>query len=165
MLAWFSAHHQGKFVTLANHLGCGRGALSSSLSHLIELGLLRRNTGLGHPLRPEYLMTDNAADLASACASLHQQVQAWNCQGLAYRKWSLPLVVAVDRCQRFNDLKQSLMPITPRALALGLAQLEKCAWVARQVTHHYPPITQYSLRSRGRQLCQALGPISPFAVS
>jgi len=42
-----------KFVTLVNHLDVSRGSLSTSLANLIELGIVRKNTGHGHPMRPE----------------------------------------------------------------------------------------------------------------
>ncbi|MFK7958262.1 MAG: winged helix-turn-helix transcriptional regulator [Lysobacterales bacterium] len=156
-LAEFAHGGNAKFITLAHRLGCGRGALSASLKHLIDLELVMRNSGMGHPLRPEYLLTDQGHAIAQPCARLHDQVTAWNGQGLAYRKWSLPLIMAVGPTQqRFNDLKKSLDPISPRALALSLQHLEHGAFVARAVTAHYPPIAHYSLLQKGEQLLYRL---------
>ncbi len=157
ILAAFANHGNAKFVTLAHRLGCGRGALSASLNHLIGLGLITRNAGLGHPLRPEYLLSARGQRIAAPLTQLHHQIERWGGQGLAYRKWSLPLVVAIGPTrQRFNDLKTALNPISPRALAMGLQQLEHDAWISRVVTPHYPPVTQYSLQAKGEQLFNTL---------
>ena len=53
-----------KFVTLANRLELGHSTLKRCLNALIDLGLVRRNPGYGHPLRPEYLLT------ARTCSSV-----------------------------------------------------------------------------------------------
>ena len=39
-------------------LGLSRSMLTASLTQLIEAGWLQRNPGHGHPLRPEYVLTD-----------------------------------------------------------------------------------------------------------
>jgi len=80
-----------KFITLAHALGVSRASLSATLNHLIALGLVRRNPGHGHPMRPEYLLTDAGAALARHCAALDRPVARNGGPDLAYRKWTLPL--------------------------------------------------------------------------
>ena len=117
------------------------------------MGLVRRNTGYGHPLRPEYLLEPRAATLASICGAVHGKVEAWQAQDLAYRKWSLPLVLATGLAERrFADFRQQLAPITARALAIGLKDLEQHRWLSRSVGDQYPPETRYALGQPGRIL-------------
>ena len=47
----------GRQATLLAKTGAGRTAFAQSLHHLIELNLVQRNPGHGHPLRPEYILT------------------------------------------------------------------------------------------------------------
>ena len=47
-----------------------------SLAHLIDIGLVIRNPGYGHPLRPEYLLTDNGRGVAESSERLHRTDQA-----------------------------------------------------------------------------------------
>ncbi len=57
-----------RFVELELKLGVGRDSLRRAMEALICLGYAQRNEGYGHPLRPEYVITDagrSAADLAS----------------------------------------------------------------------------------------------------
>jgi DNA-binding HxlR family transcriptional regulator len=45
-----------RFVTLVNRLGASKDAVSATLAQLIDDGVVQRNPGYGHPLRPEYLV-------------------------------------------------------------------------------------------------------------
>ncbi|MEM1088736.1 MAG: winged helix-turn-helix transcriptional regulator [Pseudomonadota bacterium] len=153
LLAQFHKRPAVKFVTLANALGCSRSALSVSLQSLRDLGLVQRNEGHGHPMRPEYLLAPSAMDLAKTCAEIHQTLQAWEHRELGYRKWTLPLVLATGpEERRFADLRQLLSPITARALALSLKDLEREQWLSRTVQNDYPPEPRYALGRPGRTL-------------
>src|ERR671932_1580387 len=59
-----------RFVVLSKSLGVGRESLRRTLDALIELGLVRRNPGYGHPLRPEYLLTRRGEAVAGRLARL-----------------------------------------------------------------------------------------------
>ena len=48
----------GRQAPLLSATGASRTAFSQSLDHLIEIGLLERNPGYGHPLRPEFRLTE-----------------------------------------------------------------------------------------------------------
>jgi DNA-binding HxlR family transcriptional regulator len=56
-----------KYVTLVNSLDVSRASLSTSLNDLIDQGLVRRNTGHGHPMRPEYLLTEDGLVIGEHC--------------------------------------------------------------------------------------------------
>ncbi|TDJ29614.1 MAG: transcriptional regulator, partial [Gammaproteobacteria bacterium] len=82
---------------------------------------------------------------------------------LAFRKWTLPLVVAIgERRLRFNQLRSSLHDATPRAIAIGLKSLLRHGWADRSLIDEFPPTAGYQLRRKGQQilvcvngLCQA----------
>ncbi|WP_405239255.1 winged helix-turn-helix transcriptional regulator [Lentisalinibacter orientalis] len=147
--------HRGsgaKFVTLAHRLDVGRGSLSATLNHLIELGLICRNPGHGHPMRPEYLLTDRGRQAARHCAALARVVGDKDAD-VAYRKWSLPLIAVIgDGRVRFRDLRRSLTGATPRAITLGLKGLIERQWIERSVLDGYPPAAGYYLRAPGKRV-------------
>jgi len=142
-----------KFVTLLNRLGVGRTTLSASLKHLILLGLVEKNAGHGHPMRPEYLLTNKGLVIGKDCLSLARAVQRSNETDLAFRKWTLPLVAAIgEHSQRFNELRSTLREATPRAIAIGLKSLLQQQWVDRTLFDEYPPTAGYELMPRGIQI-------------
>ncbi|WP_405241400.1 winged helix-turn-helix transcriptional regulator [Lentisalinibacter salinarum] len=152
--------HRGsgaKFVTLAHRLDVGRGSLSATLTHLIELGLVCRNPGHGHPMRPEYLLTDRGRRAAYHCAGLARVVGEGGNADVAYRKWSLPLIAVIgDGRVRFRDLRRSLTSATPRAITLGLKGLLEHHWIERSVLDGYPPAAGYCLRAPGKRVYASL---------
>src|ERR671932_2722006 len=81
-----------RFVVLSKSLGVGRESLRRTLDALIELGLVRRNPGYGHPLRPEYLLTRRGERVAERCATLLALLDGD--AEVALKKWSLPVLVA-----------------------------------------------------------------------
>lgn len=146
-----------KFVTLSNRLGVGRSTLKRCLDSLIDLGLVRRNPGYGHPLRPEYLLTARGKDCGDACLALWRRLKKRSEEQAGFNKWSLPLVAALgSRQRRFGELRQALPGISPRALTLSLKELEELGWVRREVTDDYPPRTEYHLQRAGVGLWRVL---------
>lgn len=142
-----------KFITMARRLGLSRGSLTASLRYLVSVGLVRRNSGYGHPLRPEYLLAGQGIEMAAACAALDTYVNEAAVRDIAYRKWSLPVILAIaeKRC-RFSELRESLPGVTARALVLALKALESAGWVERQVDDGYPPATSYALGTAGQHV-------------
>ena len=163
VLAELHRHSGAKFITLVQRLEVSRGSLNVSLVHLIDLGFVRRNTGHGHPMRPEYLLTKRGAAIGDECLSLVRILQRRGEVDLAFRKWTLPLVVAIgERRLRFNQLRSSLHNATPRAIAMGLKSLLQHGWADRSLIDEFPPTAGYELRRKGQQilvcangLCQA----------
>jgi DNA-binding HxlR family transcriptional regulator len=140
-----------RFVPLATALGLSRDALRQTLDSLIDLGLVTPNPGYGHPTRPEYVLTESGARVAPTCARLVEYVRENHLDELAFRKWSLPTVVALTRPERFGDLRR-VVGATPRALTLTLKDLVDVGAVERRVHDEYPPGTSYRLTASGRAL-------------
>lgn len=146
-----------KFVTLIHSLGVSRGSLSASLADLIEQGLVKRNPGHGHPMRPEYLLTVDGAHIGEQCSSLTQLVRRGNDFDFAFRKWTLPIVAAIGRdvC-RFNQVSGALGDATPRAITLGLKSLLGRRWAARSLIDAYPPAAGYQLMPMGQRVLKQI---------
>jgi DNA-binding HxlR family transcriptional regulator len=148
----------GRFVTLAHGLGLSRESLRRTLRALLERGLVARNPGYGHPLRPEYVLTAEGARLAPACGELLDALRSAGLEEVGLKKWSMPVLRALDQgAERFSELRAMLPGITPRALALALKDLEAADLVERRVTTDYPPATVYGPTTRARKLAPFLG--------
>ena len=142
-----------KFVTLVSRLDASRGSLSAALEHLIELGFVRKNTGHGHPMRPEYLLTAKGLAIGDDCLKLVQILKQKSEFDLAFKKWTLPLVVAIgDRTMRFNELRSSLNDATPRAITIGLKLLIHQGWASRKLIDDFPPTAGYKLQKKGQRI-------------
>lgn len=153
VLAELERSRGAKFVTLLKRLKLGRASLTVTLRDLVTKGLVRRNAGYGHPLRPEYLLTKKGSELAGRCQELVCMFRDQGVEKIAYAKWSLPLLLAVDRGPaRFNALRGMLGGITPRAQTLALKSLEQVGWIQRQINHGYPPIVTYEVSEEGRRI-------------
>ncbi len=135
-----------KFVTLVQALDAGRSAVREALDALIDLELVMRNPGYGHPLRPEYVLTERGHAIGAACLELADAVRAVGGDDEAYRKWALPVVsrLAAD-VDRFGELRDGLEGVTPRALSLALKRLVAAGLVERAVDDGYPPVSRYRL--------------------
>jgi DNA-binding HxlR family transcriptional regulator len=144
-----------RFVTLGNTLGVGRESLKRTLDSLLDLGLVARNPGYGHPLRPEYVLTPRGRPVAARCAKLLDALNGTT--DVALRKWSLPVLAALRGPSRFSELRASLPTITGRALALALKDLQGAGLVDRRVKDAYPPTAVYVPTARARRLQKILG--------
>jgi DNA-binding HxlR family transcriptional regulator len=157
VLAELSALGGAKFVTLTSRLGVSRDSLRATIDALIELGLVQRNPGHGHPMRPEYLLTAAGARLAPACARIVEALRALDAEEVALRKWSLPVargLVAGE--ERFNALKARLPGVTPRALSIALRSLQEAGLVERRIEDGRTPTPVYRLTPRARSLAPLL---------
>ncbi len=142
-----------KFVSLANALDVGRASLSASLNDLIDLGLVARNTGHGHPMRPEYLLTERGRELGGACSELIQGFRTAADVDLGLRKWTLPIVATIgDDVCRFSEVKNALSIATPRAITLALKAMSERNWLRRTLIDDYPPTAGYALKPKGRRI-------------
>jgi DNA-binding HxlR family transcriptional regulator len=137
-----------RFAALVGILGVGRESLRRTLDSLLELGLVARNPGYGHPLRPEYVLTRRGEDAARCCTKLLAAVD----EDVLLRKWSLPVLAALTQPARFSELRTALPGVTPRALALALKDLQAAELVERRVEDAYPPRAVYSATTPGRRL-------------
>jgi DNA-binding HxlR family transcriptional regulator len=129
-----------RFATLTGRLGVTGESLRRTLAYLQEQGLVERNEGYGHPLRPEYLPTRRGRVLAPRAHALLTALAGHEDVGL--KKWSLPVLAELTQPRRFSELRATL-PITARGLALALRDLEDAGLVSRSVTEDRPPQTRY----------------------
>jgi len=151
VLAELERQKGSRFAALAGSLGLGRESLRRTLDGLIALGLVERNPGYGHPLRPEYVLTAAGAPVARRCARLLGAVG--DERELALRKWSLPVLVALQRAGRFSELRDELPGISPRALALALRDLQAGGLVERVVDERgHPPTVVYAATPAAKPL-------------
>ena len=141
-----------RFAALAGVLGVGSDSLRRALDSLLALGLVARNPGYGHPLRPEYVLTEDGKRVAQRCAKL----LATSADDVVLRKWSLPVLAALDQPARFSELRTGVPGVTPRALALALKDLQAAGLVARRIEDAYPPRTVYTSTPHGRRLQRIL---------
>ena len=151
-LALLGERGGARFVELQRRLGVGRESLRRALGRLGELGYVSPNTGYGHPLRPEYLLTREGRPAARLAA----RVLASGDQDTLLRKWSVPVLAELTEERRFSELYASLPGVTPRALALALQELESARLVAREVRATRPPSTAYRATAEGRRIQRAL---------
>ena len=150
-LALLADRGGARFVELQRRLGVGRESLIRALDALVSQGLVQRDTGYGHPLRPEYLLTPNGRRAASVAAG----VLAAGDNDVLLRKWSVPILAELGEHRRFSELRNALGGITPRALALALQELERARLVRREVLPTRPPSTVYRVTARGRRVHDA----------
>jgi DNA-binding HxlR family transcriptional regulator len=138
-------------VPLANQLGLSRDALRQTLDALIASGLVMRNPGYGHPSRPEYVLTESGRRVAPICARLLQSSRRYDVEDVVLKKWSLPILAALDRESRYGELRRAV-GATPRALTLALKELVGLGLVERRVHAGFPPSTTYRLTRKSRAL-------------
>jgi len=165
ILAELHRQRGSRFATLARMLGTNRESLRRTLAALIEGGLVGRNPGYGHPLRPEYVLTTRGARIAARSRPLVDLLRARGLEEVGLKKWSMPVVFALgDGPRRFSELREALEGISPRALALALKDLEAAGLVDRRVTGDYPPATVYRLTRTSRPLATLLAQLTAPAM-
>jgi DNA-binding HxlR family transcriptional regulator len=154
VLAELRRQRGSRFVTLSRMLGVGRDSLRRTLAALIDQGLVRRNPGYGHPLRPEYVLTKSGQAVARRCELLLTAVNG-NAE-IVLKKWSVPILAALARPCRFSELRARLPGVSTRALALALKDLERAGLVERRVDQSArPPAVVYGATRAAKALQQA----------
>jgi DNA-binding HxlR family transcriptional regulator len=151
-LALLDERGGARFVELQRRLEVGGDSLRRALDTLVSLGLASRNTGYGHALRPEYVVTSRGR----AVAKVARRVLTEGPTDTLLRKWSVPVLAELGEERRFSELRAALPGVTPRALALCLQELEEARLVRRDIVRTRPPTTSYRPSARGRRIQQAL---------
>ncbi|MEI4506649.1 winged helix-turn-helix transcriptional regulator [Sphingopyxis sp. CCNWLW253] len=156
LLADLAAHRGARFVELIHRLGLSRDSLTRTLEAAATIGWVARNPGHGHPLRPEYILTEAGAAAAARAATIAEAQQKIDLPPGAATRWGFPLVVGIGAGHdRFNALSRLLAPATPRALSQGLTALGKHGLVTREVLDMRPPASRYDLTQSGALLAAA----------
>jgi DNA-binding HxlR family transcriptional regulator len=144
-----------RFAVLGARLGVARETLKRAIETAIELELVARNPGYGHPLRPEYLLTARGAAIGTARTQVIEAAGGRWAEPLG-RKWFLPTLVAVGReAERFSDVAAALDGATPRALARSLEDLVEAGCVRRDLVDGRTPRPRYRVTRAGRPLADA----------
>ena len=142
-----------KYITLVNSLDVSRASLTTSLNDLIDQGIVRRNPGHGHPMRPEYVLTEYGTEIGEHCLELARVIRQRKETDLAFRKWTLPLVAAIgNEVRRFHEVRAVLLGATPRAITIGLKSMLERRWAARTLIDDYPPAAGYELMPKGQRI-------------
>lgn len=158
ILAALERQEGAKFVSLCHELEAHQTAVRDAIDHLLEIGWVRRNTGYGHPLRPEYLLTARGERIAPACRRIDAILTSMNIRDIGLRRWSVPVLGTVAHLNpaRFGSIGQSLGTITARALSAALRDLSATALIERHVLDGFPPRTEYRAASRANRLVLAI---------
>lgn len=148
----------GRQATLLAATGASRTAFAQSMDHLIKNGLLERNPGYGHPLRPEFRLTQLGKEAAAIASKVHH-ISSEDDQSLLRKSWTLPVLASLQTPSHFNEIKRNLHTITDRALSQSLKTMEAREWVQRRVDETArPPRSLYCAINTG-------GMISKITVS
>lgn len=146
----------GRQATLLSATGASRTAFAQSMQYLIEIGLLERNPGHGHPLRPEFRLTELGVQAAAIAHQIQNAPKAEDLD-LLRKRWTVPILIELHQPLYFNDIKRNLQSITDRALSQSLKLMEARSWVQRTIqdaTH--PPRSRYSAINQGKDISQIL---------
>lgn len=148
----------GRQAPLIAATGASRTAFAQSMDHLIKIGLLERNPGYGHPLRPEFRLTQFGLK-AAAIANKVQRVTSDEDHDLLRKSWTLPVLTSLQAPSHFNDIKRNLQTITDRALSQSLKSMEVRNWVSRSVDETArPPRSIYRAINTGGMISRVTGP-------
>lgn len=165
ILAQLHRERGSRFVSLAYRLGASEGALRATLDELVADGLVAPNPGYGHPLRPEYVLTESAAELAPICGRLDTLIDTLHVREVGLRKWSMPVLFVVGRGPtRFTHVTGSLAVATDRAVAIALKNLSGAGLIDRTVSTGFPPASTYAASRAGRRLTPLLAHLSSAAA-
>ncbi len=156
LLSDTAAHRGVRFVELLHRLELPRDSLARTLEAATLAGWIKSNPGHGHPLRPEYVLTEEGQRLAPIACAIQDAQNGLGLSPADMSRWSMPLVRAIDLGNhRFNALSRTLAPATPRALSQGLRDLVSARLVVRRLVDDYPPSSHYGLTQSGLILARA----------
>ncbi|WP_341366684.1 winged helix-turn-helix transcriptional regulator [Yoonia sp. BS5-3] len=145
----------GRQAPLLAATGASRTAFAQSMEHLIQIGLLERNPGHGHPLRPEFRLTQIGIRAAALAHKINRITQDED-TALLRRSWTLPVLAALYEPRHFNDIRRGLGRITDRALSQSLRAMEDRCWVSRRINDAArPPRALYTAINTGQLISQA----------
>ena len=97
-----------------------------------------------------------------SCPPLPEQVR--RVTDLLERRWTISILyVSHEGAVRFNEFLQALGTIPPATLVQRLADLEKAGVLERAVIDSRPPMVEYRLTDRGRQLRSLVRALTRYA--
>jgi DNA-binding HxlR family transcriptional regulator len=157
LIAVLADRKGARFVELLHALSTNRESLKRTLDGCIAAGWVMRNPGHGHPMRPEYVLTESGWRASPYCQSIEDARRQIGLPPASLARWSLPIVGRIDRgAKRFNAISQGIVGANPRALTLSLKSLIGQRLVVRRVLDDYPPVPEYWLAPDGEKLAKAI---------
>ncbi|RYY44403.1 MAG: hypothetical protein EOP59_06255, partial [Sphingomonadales bacterium] len=72
VLALLSREQGSRFAVIERRFSLSRNSLTRTLTYLRERGWVMPNPGHGHPLRPEYVLTDSGRPIGAACERIEE---------------------------------------------------------------------------------------------
>nr|WP_321254527.1 winged helix-turn-helix transcriptional regulator [uncultured Ruegeria sp.] len=157
ILAKLHAGVPGRQAPLIAATGASRSSFTQSLGHLIELRLLEKNPGHGHPLRPEFRLTQSGKEMAEVASRIVKAVPDEKDFALLRRSWTVPILAVTQTPQRFSAIKSDLSTITDRALSKSLYLLETHDWLRRDIDlSGRSPFPTYLAINRGIEVTKAI---------
>ena len=83
---------------------------------------------------------------------------------LLERRWTVSILYAShEGAVRFNEFVQAVGPVPPATLTTRLVELERAGILRRTVVDARPPLVEYRLTPRGRELRDLLEALRRFA--
>ena len=111
LMAHLAETRGSRFAVMLRQLGLSRSALTASLDLLAKQGWVVRNSGHGHPLRPEYVLTEAGLEIAAFCSRVMATRSQLGLSPSQLSRWSLPVVSRLSGSdQRFTPLRMALAP-------------------------------------------------------
>jgi len=98
-----------------------------------------------------------------SCRPLPEEVR--RAADLLERRWTVSILYVSHEggAVRFNEFLQALGKIPPATLAQRLTDLEEAGVLERTVIDARPPLVEYRLTQRGRQLRSLVNALARFA--
>lgn len=149
LLAAMAPRGGARVAEMRHRFGLSASMARRTLGAMVEAGWITPNPGHGHPLRPDYLLSELGRALAPHAQALVEERELRRLPTTGLGKWHLPLLVALgNRPTRFNTLEARLSPVTPRALSLQLKRSVEAQTVLRIVQPAYPPVALYRVNDQ-----------------
>ena len=127
------------------------------LNSPVKIGLIERNPGYGHPLRPEFRLTPEGEKAGAIASSILSLSDAKKHDALR-RAWTVPVLASLHKASHFNDIRRNLFTITDRALSQSLKGMEDINWVRRSVNDSLrPPRPVYHAINTGHEISTITG--------
>jgi DNA-binding HxlR family transcriptional regulator len=161
VLALLYQRNGDKFVTLYRSLDASQGGMRETLDELTKRGWVMENPGYGHPMRPEYVLTDQGREIGEACFDLWFALGGYDWEDVAKSKWAMPVVYVLGSGPlRFSELSAQMAGVTDRALVSCLKALTRAGVAIRTVEATYPPSVTYRLTGNGIGLFDPLSELA-----
>lgn len=153
VMALLSRERGARFAVIARAFDLPHNSLARCLAYLRACGWVIPNPGYGHPLRPEYLLSEAGRPIGALCERIAETRIRLALGAADLPRWSLPAVIGMaPEWTRFGELQTRIGTVTPRALSTTLKAMIGHGIARRRLEESYPPVPLYGLTGRGRDL-------------